>query len=202
MVSRVAGMWAGEAELLAVDLQGPQGSERVLVEHDGQSRCKVAGTPALSQFIAEMLPTQAMIIPAAASDAALAFEIPALEDRGAPFGVGAYVEALMGVEWTTPRHYQAHAIRKIWASWSTGLVVAEIEDLHFETDAVLRMAWWPDTSTIVRTAELSTDPYGVSPKLHPVSRKRWRPDDELWAQPDPALERLELPAWPEQGWLS
>ena len=156
VVTRVAGMWHGEAEILVVDFVGPQESERVLVEHDGKFQCKVSGPPTLAQFVAERLPARAIIIPAVALDPAHAFEVPVLDDQSSPFGVGTHADALMRIEWSTPRVYQAHAIRTVWASWPQGLVIARVDELN-EGDSTDSIAWWPGPGTVVHTASLMAD---------------------------------------------
>lgn len=200
---RIAGMWRGEAELLVVDLVGAQGSERVCVEHDGTLECMVSGPPSLAQSVAELLPERASIRPAVASDAALGFEVPSLGDRGSSFLVGTHADALIGVEWATPRRYQAHTIHTVWACWSQGLVIARVEELHVESDSTSFIAWRPEQSTVMRTTSLTAELDGIAEHLPPMSQRRWTPE----AAQDPAaptreLEQLELPPWPEEGWLS
>lgn len=202
-ILRIAGMWTGGTELLTVDLVGSQGSERVCVEHDGKLGCMVSGSPTLAQSVAELLPGRVSIRPAIASDEALAFQIPPLGDRGSPFLVGTHADALIEVEWTTPRSYQAHTIHTVWACWSQGLVIARVEELHVEDDATSWIAWWPAQGTVARSASLMANLGGIAEHLPPVSNRRWEPQEgpelEALAQ---QLERLDLPAWPAEGWLS
>ncbi|MCA9709668.1 MAG: hypothetical protein KDK70_27770 [Myxococcales bacterium] len=201
-VQRLLGTWKGTAEFLAVDLTGPQGPERVWVEHDGRDECKVAGPLEGTQLVTALLPARAMIRPAEPSEAALAFQVPTLGAPSSAAGLGSHAETLMGLEWASPRTYQAHAVRAIWAHWPHGLLLVRIEELHVDEESIGRIAWWPGSGAVVRTASLMASPAGVGEKLSAESSSRWLPEEAAWAQPDEALDALELPAWPEEGWLS
>ncbi|MEM9456983.1 MAG: hypothetical protein AAGF11_22590 [Myxococcota bacterium] len=214
VVQRIAGMWWGDAELVVIELVESQGSapitesitkraggERIVIEHDGKHEYMVAGPPTLCQLVAELLPAEASIRPAVALEPVLTFEVPSLADTGAPFGVGAHADALMGVQWASPKVYQSHAIHAVWASWPQGLVIARVEEQDVDSDSTSWLAWWPGSRTVARTSSLIADLSGVAPKLHPVARDRWMRSSGGQVPVDDSLETLELPAWPEEGWL-